>query len=233
MNSILLIIPAFNEQENIEYVVDNIINNYPQYDYVVVNDGSADNTRKILAKKGYNYLDLPVNTGLAGAFRAGIKYANAMGYEYAVQFDGDGQHRCESIADMYSKMLETNADIVVGSRYIEKRRDHSLRNMGSRLITAAILFRTGKFLKDPTSGLRLYNKRIIKMIGYNIAYSPEPDTLAYLMKCGARVEEVQVTMDDRLHGKSYLNLGRSIKYMITVLMNTLLLQWFRKKVSLK
>ena len=95
MNSTLLIIPAYNEAENIERVVDNLIENYPQFDYVVINDGSRDDTRKILYNRGYNYLDLPVNTGLAGAFRCGVRYANAKGYDYVVQFDGDGQHRPE------------------------------------------------------------------------------------------------------------------------------------------
>lgn len=103
MNNTLLIIPAYNEAENIERVVDNLIENYPQFDYVVINDGSRDDTRKILHNRGYNYLDLPVNTGLAGAFRCGVRYANAKGYDYVVQFDGDGQHRPESVDKMLAK----------------------------------------------------------------------------------------------------------------------------------
>ena len=124
MNNILLIIPAYNEAENIERVVDNLIENYPQFDYVVINDGSRDDTRKILYNCGYNYLDLPVNTGLAGAFRCGVRYANAKGYDYVVQFDGDGQHRPESVEKMLAKMKESNADIVIGSRFCEKEKGH-------------------------------------------------------------------------------------------------------------
>lgn len=232
MNKILLIIPAYNEAENIERVVDNLIENYPQYDYVVINDGSRDDTRKILYNRGYQYLDLPVNTGLAGAFRCGVRYANAKGYDYVVQFDGDGQHRPEYIGDMLAKMQECNADIVIGSRFCEKRKDHSARMMGSRLITSMIRLRTGKTITDPTSGLRMYNKRMMKLIGYDMAYTPEPDTLAYLIGCGARVEEVQVEMDERMFGTSYLNVWNSMKYMITVLMNTIVLQWVRKKEEL-
>lgn len=232
MNKVLLIIPAYNEAENIERVVNNLIENFPQYDYVIVNDGSKDDTRKILEKNKYHYLDLPVNTGLAGAFRTGIKYANAMGYDCAIQFDGDGQHRAESIAAMLVKMKDTDADIVIGSRFLEKKKDKSARMIGSRLISSAIKLKTGKRITDPTSGLRLYNKRMIKRIGYDIAYAPEPDTLAYLIRCGAKVEEVQVEMDERIFGTSYLNIWNSVKYMVNVLANTIVLQWVRKKEKL-
>ncbi|MBO6154374.1 MAG: glycosyltransferase family 2 protein [Lachnospiraceae bacterium] len=232
MNNTLLIIPAYNEAENIERVVDNLIENYPQYDYVVINDGSRDDTRKILHNRGYNYLDLPVNTGLAGAFRCGVRYANAVGYDYVVQFDGDGQHRAESIAPMLEKMQSSDSDIVIGSRFCEKKKDHSARMLGSRLITSAIRLKTGKIIKDPTSGLRMYNKRMIKLVGYDMAYTPEPDTLAYMIRCGAKVDEVQVEMDERMFGTSYLNIWNSVRYMITVVFNTLFLQWVRKKEEL-
>ncbi len=229
MNKVLLIIPAYNEAENIERVVGNLEKNYPQFDYILVNDGSSDDTRKIATKNGYNLLDLPINTGLSGAFRGGVRYANAMGYDYVVQFDGDGQHRPEYIQPMLDKMIKDNADIVIGSRFVEKDKDMSARMIGSRLITSLIKHRTKKVITDPTSGLRMYNKRMIKLIGYNIAYTPEPDTLAYLMRCGAKVSEVQVTMDERIAGTSYLNVWNSVKYMMNVTVNIVLLQWVRKK----
>lgn len=97
MKEVLIIIPAYNEQDNIKRVVDNLIENYPQYDYVVVNDGSRDHTRRICRENGYRLLDLPVNLGLAGGFQAGMKYAYRAGYKYAIQFDADGQHRPEYI----------------------------------------------------------------------------------------------------------------------------------------
>ncbi len=229
MNKVLLIIPAYNEAENIERVTDNLIENYPQFDYIIVNDGSSDDTRKIAHARGYNLLDLPVNTGLSGAFRGGVRYANAKGYDYVVQFDGDGQHRPEFIQPMLDKMLKEQADIVIGSRFVQEEKDHSARMIGSRLITSLIRHRTGKTITDPTSGLRMYNKKMIKLIGYNIAYTPEPDTLAYMIRCGAKVSEVQVKMDERIAGTSYLNLWNSVKYMLNVTVNIVLLQWVRKK----
>lgn len=89
---LLIIIPAYNEEENIERVVKNIIENYSQFDYIVVNDGSKDKTADICRKNGFELLNLPINLGLAGAFQAGLKYAYAKGYSYAIQFDADGQH---------------------------------------------------------------------------------------------------------------------------------------------
>ena len=228
MNKVLVIIPAYNEAENIERVVDNIIQNFPQYDYVIVNDGSSDDTRKICKKKGYNLLDLPINVGLAGAIQSGMKYANFYGYDYAIQIDGDGQHLPEYIEPMLETMKETNCDIVIGSRFKTERKPVTARMIGSQLITYAIYITTkGKYIGDVTSGMRLFNKAMIKRFGYQINYGPEPDTLAYLINCGIKIEEVQVKMEERIAGTSYLNLGNSIRYMTQMLFAILIFQWFR------
>lgn len=225
----LIIIPAYNEAENIEKVVDNIIENYPQYDYVVVNDGSTDATRKICKARGYNLLDLPVNVGLAGAIKSGIKYANYYQYEYAVQIDGDGQHDPKYIEDMLSKMKKSNVDIVIGSRFVNEKKPVSMRMFGSNLISLAILITTGKRIQDVTSGMRLFNKDMIKKFGYQMNYGPEPDTLAFLLNCGVKINEVQVSMQERTAGTSYLTIGRSISYMLHMLYGILIFQWFRRK----
>ena len=228
--NLLIIIPAYNEAENIERVVNNLIENYPQYDYVVVNDGSSDDTRKICAKKGYNFLDLPINVGLAGAIRAGIRYANYHGYDYAVQIDGDGQHDPKYIKDMLEKMRSAQADIVIGSRFKEKKKPHSMRMLGSRIISGAIQLTTGgKKIEDVTSGMRLFNKRMINNFGYNMHYSPEPDTIAYLLNCGIKIEEIQVEMYERIAGTSYLNLKNSVWYMLKMLFSILVFQWVRSR----
>ena len=96
----LIIIPAYNEEENIERVVNMLVTSYPQYDYVVVNDCSKDNTKYICEKNKYNLIDLPVNLGLAGAVQAGYKYAYYHNYDIAIQYDGDGQHRPEYLEDL-------------------------------------------------------------------------------------------------------------------------------------
>lgn len=230
MNKILIMVPAYNEAESIEMVIDDIINNYPQYDYVIINDGSTDETRKICKNRGYNLLDLPVNVGLAGAIQCGMRYADYCGYDYVVQIDGDGQHMPEYIRNMELKMERTNCDIVIGSRFKSNRKPLTPRMLGSSMITGAIYFTTGgKYISDVTSGMRMFNKSMIKRFGYKINYGPEPDTLAYLLNCKIKIEEVQVKMRERQAGQSYLNMGNSIRYMVNMLFSILIFQWFRKK----
>lgn len=228
MNKVLLVIPAFNEEKNIENVVGQLEERFPQLDYVVVNDGSRDKTAKICRKKGYNLLDLPVNLGLAGCFQAGMKYAYQKGYSYAIQFDGDGQHRPEYIEAMREKM-EEGYDIVIGSRFLTEKKDWSMRMIGSRLITVAIRLTTGVRVSDPTSGMRLFSRRMIEEFALNLNYGPEPDTVSFLIKQGARIAEVPVTIDQRLEGESYLKPFTAVHYMTRMLMSILLIQNFRKR----
>lgn len=225
----LIIIPAYNEGENIERVVNNLIENYPQYDYVVINDGSKDNTASICKERGYNLVDLPINLGLAGAFQTGMKYAFYNDYDCAVQYDGDGQHNPEYIEGMVQKMERDNLDVVIGSRYAEEKKPFTPRMMGNTLIEFCIWTTTGKKIKDSTSGMRLYNRRMIKKLASTMNFGPEPDTIAYLIRCGAKVDEHQVRMNDRIAGESYLNLTRSIKYMFHMCSSILIVQWFRKR----
>lgn len=230
--NLLVMIPAYNEAGCIERVVDNLINNYPQYDYVIINDGSTDDTRKICARKDYNFLDLPVNTGLSGAIKSGMRYANYYGYDRVVQIDGDGQHDPAYIEKMVEEMERTEADIVIGSRFKTERKPVNSRMIGSQILTTAIWMTTGgKYIGDVTSGMRLFNKKMIKQFGYDIHYSPEPDTLAYLLNCGVRIREVQVKMNERIAGFSYLDFKSSAWYMMKMLFSIFLFQWFRKRVK--
>lgn len=229
-NRLLLIVPAYNEESNIFRVIERIRNEYQQFDYVVVNDGSADDTEKICRENNYNLISFPVNLGLAGAFQGGMKYALRKGYSYAMQYDGDGQHDPEYIEAMLRKAEEESCDIVIGSRFVSEKKPWTLRMLGSRLISACIALTTGKRIKDPTSGMRLFNRRMIEILANQADYGPEPDTIAFLVRCGARVKECQVAMKDRIAGESYLKLGTSIKYMIRMCMSILIVQWFRKKV---
>lgn len=228
MKDILLVIPSYNEEKNIETVVGELVEKFPQLDYIVVNDGSTDNTAKICQEKGYHLLNLPVNLGLAGCFQAGMKYACEKGYSCAIQFDGDGQHRPEYIGKMREKMDE-GYDIVIGSRFVDKQKDFSMRMIGSRLIGAAIRMTTGVKIADPTSGMRMFNKEMIRTFALSLNYGPEPDTISFLIKQGARVAEVPVEIENRLAGESYLKPLVAAKYMLRMLISILLIQNFRKK----
>ncbi len=229
---VLIVIPAYNEAENIENVVNNLIKNYPQYDYIVVNDGSRDETGTICKRNGYHLLQLPINLGLAGGIQTGFQIAFAHGYDYVLQFDGDGQHQPQYIEQMLHQMEMQKADIVIGSRFINQKKPKNLRMMGSNLIQKMIYFTTGKNILDPTSGMRLFNRTMIKRFAYTMNYGPEPDTISYLIRCGAKVVELQVTMKEREAGESYLNLKRSIQYMIHMCMSIIFIQAFRKKEKL-
>ena len=229
----ILIIPAYNEGKSIERVVRNVQENFPQYDYIVVNDGSTDNTAKVCMRNGFNFLDLPENVGLSGAFQAGMKYAYYNGYDCAVQYDGDGQHDARYIADMVALMEQGDYDIVIGSRFVDKKKPRTLRMLGSNLISAAIKLTTRCTVKDPTSGMRLYNRRMMKRHARMYEFGPEPDTLAFLARSGAKIGEVQVEMLERTAGESYLNFARSMRYMTRMCMSIFFIQWFRKPIDLQ
>lgn len=228
MAKLLILIPAYNEAENIERVVDNIEKNYSQYDYIVVNDGSKDKTYDICVKKGYKVIDLPINLGLAGGFQAGVKYAYRKRYDYVIQFDADGQHLPEYIEPMIEE-IEKGYDIVIGSRFVEKKKPFSARMMGSRMISLAIKITTGKRINDPTSGMRLYDRKCMREYAQEVNYGPEPDTISYLIKNGAKISEIQVDMEERIAGTSYLNFAKSISYMFRMLMSIMVIQLFRKR----
>ena len=227
-SELLIIIPAYNEEENIEAVVTFIQQNYNQYDYVVVNDGSKDRTADICRQNGYELLNLPINLGLAGAFQAGLKYAYLKGYSYAIQFDADGQHRPEFIEPMLER-IKQGYDIVIGSRFVNLKKGNSLRMVGSKMITVAIKITTGIRVSDPTSGMRMFSRNMIKEFAQNLNYGPEPDTVSYLLKNGAKISEVPVRMEERQAGESYLNLAKSGKYMMKMLISILFVQNFRKR----
>lgn len=226
MSDTLVIIPAYNEEENLPAVIEKLEEGAPGLDYLIVNDGSSDGTAELCAARGFHVLNLPVNLGLAGAFRAGMRYADRRGYRFAVQFDGDGQHRAEYIAAMREKM-EEGYDIVIASRFVSERKPGTLRMLGSRLICWAIRLASGARLGDPTSGMRMYGRRMIELFSGHINYPPEPDTLSWLIKNGAKVVEIQAKMDLRTAGASYLTPVNAVKYMTRTLLSILLIQSFR------
>lgn len=228
MSDLLIIIPAYNEAANIQRVVNQLIESFPQYDYVVVNDGSRDETGEICRKYYYNLLDLPVNLGLAGAFQAGVRYACERGYSCVIQFDGDGQHRPEFIGRM-KKKLDEGYDIVIGSRFVNAKKSASLRMLGSRMLSLAIRLTTGETIHDPTSGMRMFNRNMMEEFAVGLNYGPEPDTISWMIKQGAKVAEVPVLMDERSGGVSYLTPVIAARYMIQMLVSILFIQNFRKK----
>lgn len=230
MGKTLLIIPAYNEEGSLEATVSSVMSEAPWANYLVVNDGSKDGTAAVCRRNNYPFLDLPVNLGLAGAFQAGMKYAYRHHYDCAIQFDADGQHLPEYIPLLEEAILDN--DIAIGSRFVDKKKPSSMRMLGSNLIEVAIKLTTGKTIKDPTSGMRAFNARMIEQMAKGLNFGPEPDTVSYLIKrADAKVVEVPVEMAERTAGESYLNLGNSIKYMLRMTISILFMQVIRKRIG--
>ena len=223
----LIIIPAYNEALNIKNTIEDIKENAPDVDYIVVNDGSKDDTLEKLNLYNYNYINGFQNQGLFGAVQTGFKWALYNDYDVAIQFDGDGQHSALYIKDLV-KAIEEGNNISIGSRFVNEKKPLTPRMLGSRLITFAIKLMTGKRINDPTSGFRAYDRSCIELYANDMNNPPEPDTLVCMLKNGKKIKEVQVTMSEREYAESYLNPINSIKYMVTQLISIFLIQSFRK-----
>ena len=216
---VLNIIPAYNEADGISQLIDNLKTNYAQYDYVIINDGSTDNTKKLCKEKDYNVLNLPINLGIGGAVQTGYKYARENDYDIAVQIDGDGQHNPQYIEQMIMRMETEDADIVIGSRFINKEGFQSsrMRRAGINFLSNLIKLCTGKKIYDVTSGFRVVNKRFINIFSedYSRDY-PEPEAIVTAVMWKGKLLEEPVIMNERKTGTSSINFRRSFYYMIKV-----------------
>lgn len=215
----IVIIPAYNEEGGIVKTVTDVMKNAKDFDYVVINDCSKDNTLEICHEHKFNVINLPVNMGIGGGVQTGYMYAYRNGYDIAVQFDGDGQHNASYLNNMSKKLIEDNLDMVIGSRYIEKEgfQSSGMRRMGIKYFTGLIKLLTGKKITDPTSGMRMINRKIMKQFSeeYPKDY-PEPESVVTILKEGAKVEEIPVKMNAREEGVSSISPSKSIYYMVKV-----------------
>ena len=215
----IVIIPAYNEEGGIVKTVTDVMENAKDFDYVVINDCSKDNTLEICHEHNFNIVNLPVNMGIGGGVQTGYMYAYRNGYDIAVQFDGDGQHNASYLDSMLKKLVEENLDMVIGSRYIEKEgfQSSGMRRMGIKYFTGLIKLLTGKKITDPTSGMRMINRKIMKQFSeeYTKDY-PEPESIVTILKEGAKVEEIPVKMNAREEGVSSISPSKSIYYMVKV-----------------
>ena len=215
----LVIIPAYNESGNIDKTINDIKQNAPDFDYVIINDCSTDKTLEVLRKKGYNYLNLPINLGIGGAVQTGYRYAYYHGYDMAVQFDGDGQHNAAYLEKMAEVLVETDSDMVIGSRFIEEEgfQSSGLRRVGIGFFTKLIKMLTKKVITDPTSGMRIVNRRLLEVFtnDYPKDY-PEPESTVTALSKGYKITEIPVKMNEREEGASSISNLKGVYYMIKV-----------------
>ncbi len=222
---VLMIIPAYNEEKNIL----NVVNNIREYrktskyhiDYVVVNDGSTDNTEKVLKENGIHHISLVENLGIGGAVQTGYLYAKKHNYDIAVQFDGDGQHDIGSLENIIEPVISNKCDFCVGSRFVDNStssfKSTKLRRLGIRYFSVLIKLFAGVCVCDPTSGYRAANKKVIELFASDYpADYPEPESLVQLSKNKFSINEVPANMFERAEGTSSINAWKSVYYIIKV-----------------
>lgn len=220
---IAAIVPAHNEEASIENVIDEI-NKFAKgsslnIDVIVVDDCSTDSTRDIISSLQCISLHLPINLGIGGAVQTGFKYAFSADYDFAIQIDGDGQHRAVDIPVLLKAQAEHGWDVVIGSRFISNHGYQSTmaRRIGIRYFELVNRVLTGKRIHDSTSGFRLLNKKALRIVNkYYPDDYPEPEAIVLFRKNGLKIGEVQVTMRERQGGESSINILSSIYYMLKV-----------------
>lgn len=216
----IVIIPAYNEQGSILNTIEDIKKNAPEFDYVVINDCSKDDTLKLCKENDIKVLDLPINLGIGGAVQTGYLYAYKNQYDVAVQFDGDGQHSAEFLNMMVETLEQDKLDMVIGSRFINNQgfQSSAVRRFGIRFFEILIGILFGNKITDATSGMRMCNRRVMELFikDYPKDY-PEPETVARLLRHKYKVKEVPVIMRERQAGVSSISsLRKSVYYMCKV-----------------
>lgn len=227
----IVIIPAYNEISNIRTTVQDILDHAPGFDYVIINDCSQDGTMRFCTEQGMNIINLPVNLGIGGAVQTGYLYAWRNGYDVAVQFDGDGQHDASYLGEMADFLQVQQADMVIGSRYIRREgfQSSGIRQFGIRYFSALIKLLTGKRVTDPTSGMRMVNRDVMKIYSedYPVDY-PEPESVVAILRMGKKVSEIPVIMRERQGGVSSISPRKAVYYMIKVTL-AILMECLRKR----
>ncbi len=216
---VLIIIPAFNEEESLCNVVKNLKSAAPDVDYLIVNDCSTDRTEALCQEHDFNYITFPVNLGIGGGVQAGYLYAVENGYDIAIQMDGDGQHDPNYIKDVIKPLQDGTADMVIGSRFITKDgfQSSAMRRLGIGFLKFLIRICCGTTVNDTTSGFRATSRSLTKFFAKNYAQDyPEPEAIIAAVLEGYRVTEVPVIMHERQGGESSINALKSIYYMIKV-----------------
>lgn len=218
MEGVILIVPAYNEEENIANVIASLRES--GYSFVVINDGSTDGTGALLDKLDAPHVDLVENLGIGGAVQTGYKYALAHGFTIGVQFDGDGQHDANYVASLVRPLLNEEADIAVGSRFVGNESEFKssfARRTGIALLSLTLKAISGKTIKDITSGFRAANERAMRLFArsYPTDY-PEPESLAYAFAHGLTAIEVPVAMHERTGGASSIAGLDTVYYMVKV-----------------
>lgn len=224
---VLVVIPAYNEELCIRRVLQDLEIFGGLIDVLVVDDGSVDQTSREVLSTGAELLRLPCNLGIGGALQAALKYAEKMGYEYTLRLDADGQHDPEDALRLLSSVMIGEADVAIGSRFLAtqwlgKNRNYhttATRSLGIKFFSQLISNLIGQPITDPTSGLRCYNRRVIRYLARHHPQDyPEIESLVVLHRAGFRLVELPATIHPRMAGKSSIDGWKSVYYIFRVLL---------------
>lgn len=222
---ILIIVPAYNEEDNIIGVIDSLLNELNYADILVINDGSKDNTEQKARSKNVKVISQKLNLGIGGTVQTGFKFARKYNYDIVVQFDGDGQHNAFEIKRLIIPIIENLADVVIGSRFLNKGGFQStfLRRLGIKIFEYLNSILINQKITDNTSGFRAYNKKAINFLANNYPQDfPEPEAIIILGKKNFKLIEIPVIMNERSKGTSSITGFKSIYYMIKVILSILI-----------
>ncbi len=220
------IVPAYNEARNLPRLAEAMRAHGASCDVVVVDDGSGDDTGRVAAAMGWSVLRLPMNLGIGGAVQAGYLWAFERGYDVAVQIDGDGQHDPAFLDTLLAPIAAGSADVVIGSRFLAEGgfRSTAVRRAGIAYLSWFLRLRCGARVTDPTSGFRAANREAIELFArYYPSDYPEPEAVALARRAGLRLAEVPVRMSERAHGRSSIDLWRTLYYLVKVSLALVLL----------
>lgn len=219
--SLLVIVPAFNEEQAVGQVVREIRAAWPGIPVLVIDDCSKDGTAGIAREAGAAVLSLPHHLGLGGAVQAGYKLAYELGYEYVIRVDGDGQHDPRDIPRLYEALRTSGCQMVIGSRYLDgdSHRTSFLRLLGTRFFRLVLRPILGKTVRDPTSGFVGVNRAALEVFSKSFPLEyPEIEALVVLQRRRFDFVEVPCRMRPRLGGKSTITAVKSMYYIVHVLL---------------
>lgn len=231
---ILVIIPCYNEAENISKLFDQLKEiriKSCTVSPLFINDASTDSTKNVLEEKELLFLDNVVNLGIGGTVQLGFLYAHENNFDFAVQMDGDGQHPPRELTKLIEPLLNNEADVIIGSRFIDNKgfRSTFTRRLGIKFFSLLNKILVNISIKDPTSGYRAYNKNAIKeLILYYPDEYPEPEAIVYMAHKKLRMKEVPVTMNERENGSSSIRQFTTLYYMAKVSLNSIILHFKMK-----
>ncbi|MGN7456715.1 glycosyltransferase family 2 protein [Paenibacillus pasadenensis] len=222
MARVLAIVPAFNEEKNLISLyrkLKSVELEDHTFDIIIINDCSTDRTKEVCDVNGIPVINLPCNLGIGGAVQSGYKYALKNDYDIALQVDGDGQHDPSYITKLIAPIINGESDMVIGSRYIQKRgfQSSKMRRLGIRYFTLLLQATTGQKITDPTSGFRACNKKMIREFAryYPVDY-PEPESIMFSKRNRFVIKEIAVEMKARTEGHSSITSLKSVYYMSKV-----------------